>query len=112
MDEPAEAEDVLPARKILVITLVVVSATIALCVVAWLLLLAREGALRPSGRFPEEALGPPQGSAGLFARPDARPGLPAEQRERLDGYGWVDREHGVVRIPIERAIDLVVGGKR
>lgn len=27
--------------------------------------------------------------------------------ERLAGYGWVDREQGVVHIPIERAMDLV-----
>jgi hypothetical protein len=30
-----------------------------------------------------------------------------EQRERVEGYGWVDRENGVVRIPIERAMELV-----
>lgn len=30
----------------------------------------------------------------------------AEQRI-LSTYGWVDREHGVVRIPIERAIELL-----
>ena len=26
---------------------------------------------------------------------------------RLDGYGWTDRAHGVVRVPIARAVDLV-----
>jgi hypothetical protein len=25
----------------------------------------------------------------------------------LGGYGWIDREHGIVRIPIERAMELV-----
>ena len=24
-----------------------------------------------------------------------------------DGYGWIDRRAGIVRVPIERAIDLV-----
>ncbi len=26
----------------------------------------------------------------------------------LNGYGWVDQQHGVVRIPIDRAMDLLV----
>ena len=30
----------------------------------------------------------------------------AETRQ-LESYGWVDKEHGVVRIPIERAMDLI-----
>ena len=29
----------------------------------------------------------------------------------LHGYGWVDRGAGRVRIPIERAMELVAGGK-
>jgi len=29
------------------------------------------------------------------------------ENQRLESYGWVDREKGVVRIPIERAIDLL-----
>jgi hypothetical protein len=28
--------------------------------------------------------------------------------EHLDGYGWVDRSAGVVRIPIDRAMDLML----
>jgi len=34
--------------------------------------------------------------------------LQAEQRSRLAGYAWVDRAHGVARIPIERAMQLIV----
>jgi hypothetical protein len=30
------------------------------------------------------------------------------QREILNSYGWVDRQGGVVRIPIDRAMDLVI----
>lgn len=33
--------------------------------------------------------------------------LRAEEDARLFGYGWVDRDAGIVRIPIERAIDLL-----
>jgi hypothetical protein len=42
--------------------------------------------------------------------------LRADERARLDTYGWVDRKAGVVRIPIDRAIDILArrglpGGK-
>jgi hypothetical protein len=33
--------------------------------------------------------------------------LRARDADRLSGYGWVDRDARLVRIPIERAIDLV-----
>jgi hypothetical protein len=28
-------------------------------------------------------------------------------RKRLDSYGWIDREHGIVHIPIDRAIAIM-----
>jgi hypothetical protein len=31
----------------------------------------------------------------------------AAENQVLTSYGWVDREHGIVRIPIDRAIDLL-----
>jgi len=34
----------------------------------------------------------------------------AERAARLNGYGWVDRSKGIVHIPIEKAMDEVVGG--
>jgi len=35
--------------------------------------------------------------------------LRAREDERLHGYAWMDRDAGVARIPIERAIDLLAG---
>lgn len=42
-------------------------------------------------------------------------GIPAElvevrreQEHKLEGYRWVNRENGIVAIPIERAMELVV----
>lgn len=32
----------------------------------------------------------------------------ATQEKLLCSYGWVDREKGIVRIPVERAMDLVI----
>jgi hypothetical protein len=36
----------------------------------------------------------------------------ARRRARLGSYGWVDREKGVVHVPIDRAMELVVQGVR
>jgi hypothetical protein len=33
-----------------------------------------------------------------------------ERAEWLGQYGWVDRAHGVIHIPIERAMDEIIGG--
>lgn len=45
----------------------------------------------------------------LQARPieDLR-ALRAAEAKRLAGYAWVDRDQGLVRIPIERAMELLV----
>src|SRR5690242_5953704 len=53
----------------------------------------------PSPRsFPEPRIG--------SDTPAVRQHLMNEQRARLSGYGWVDRERGLIRIPIERAMEL------
>ena len=36
----------------------------------------------------------------------------AARRAQLDGYGWVDRQAGVLHIPIARAMELVAQGVR
>jgi hypothetical protein len=51
----------------------------------------------------------------LFAKPRLQTNdaadlarLQAEQRGRLSGYAWVDREKGIIAIPIEEAMKRVV----
>jgi hypothetical protein len=34
--------------------------------------------------------------------------LRAEEQKRLESYGWVDRSRGIVHVPIERAMQLLV----
>ena len=61
---------------------------------------------------------PPLAAAGLRRtppeprlEPDAlrpRRRMLAEESAALTTYGWVDREAGIVRIPIERAMELLV----
>lgn len=36
----------------------------------------------------------------------------AGQRRLLENYGWVDRQSGVARIPIDRAMRLIVEGQQ
>ena len=38
--------------------------------------------------------------------------LRQREHERLNEYAWVDREQGVVRIPIDRAMHLMLDGSR
>jgi hypothetical protein len=53
-------------------------------------------------------------SKEVFPEPQVRP-VPAEQprifREKeageLDSYGWIDRSRGIVRIPINRAMEIL-----
>jgi hypothetical protein len=60
--------------------------------------------LAPSNATPVPVQGP-----GLDANPEAElDTLLGGEAERLSGYGWIDREGGVVRIPIERAMSLLV----
>ena len=64
-----------------------------------------------SARRPVEA---PREPERLFPEPRlerfpfaTRENLRREEEALLDGYGWVDRRGGVVRIPIDRAMDLI-----
>jgi hypothetical protein len=58
-----------------------------------------EGPHLPERLFPEPRL-----ERFPFA---ARESLRKEEDARLTSYGWVDRNHGVVRIPIEKAMELI-----
>jgi len=67
---------------------------------------------------PETVSGPPaliETSRTLPPGPrlqvDARKDLAAylkDQQQALDTYGWVDQKAGVVRVPIDRAMDLLL----
>ena len=52
---------------------------------------------------------PPPGMPQLQTHPDADLQVYLkEQREILDSYGWVNRKNGVVRIPIQRAMSILL----
>ena len=122
-DEPRHADvrpqhEVLPAGFILRVLLTAVMVAIALCFATHLILRARLLELRPSYRFPERDLPPPHEVATvrqeLFRVADPRPTLEEDQRAGLARFSWVDRQRGIVRLPIETAMALVArrGGAR
>jgi hypothetical protein len=89
--------------------------TVALCVVAASMLLlygvfaAREARLSPPANPLAAAEGPrlpPQPRLQVHPVKDLRE-LRAAENGILQHYGWVDKNAGVVRIPISRAIDLL-----
>lgn len=43
-----------------------------------------------------------------FTLEDEAPSLRARQGARLESYGWVDRNAGVIHVPIERAMEQVL----
>lgn len=113
---PLRQEDDRIDRRWLVATLTSSAAFLLLLSVAAVLLLAAFTRERPAA--PSVAARPRQGSAvtdlhtGLFAEPAAGELLKRRQRAELAHYGWVDRERGIVRVPIEVAIDRVVAEGR
>ncbi len=48
----------------------------------------------------------------LFAQQKSQQEIVRELRHRLQSYGWVDRERGIIHVPIERAIELYLAGAR
>jgi hypothetical protein len=104
-DDVHSAEDRLPAPLIMKVLGVTVVLGVILALVAWQILGLRERQLRPSRKFPERNLPPP--SSATF---EAMPPLPGNDDEILRTYGWVDRERGIARIPIDVAIDLTLEG--
>jgi hypothetical protein len=47
-----------------------------------------------------------------FSSKTALEEIRAAQRRRLEGWSWADREHGIVRVPVETAIERYVGSAR
>jgi hypothetical protein len=82
-----------------------------LVLLSWLLLESRSRALRPSGHFPERALGAPRTvegvRQGVFELERTGADEQDEARARLERFEWVDRRRRLVAIPIDAAIDLV-----
>jgi hypothetical protein len=110
-----QEDDDVPGWKILLALLATLVVAAVFVAAAASMVAANNAELRPSGLFPERYLGPRRPVArvrqDLFNQRPTGITLDALKRGELGSYGWVDREHGVARIPIDRAMDLVVEGR-
>jgi hypothetical protein len=108
---PVEQEDdVLPRR--LVLGSMAAAAVFAVVLSAWSCATTRaeEAKARPSRSFPEREVGSLRRDDvhdELFARSGEGRALLSRQQAELSTYGWVDRDAGVCRIPIEDAIEAL-----
>lgn len=90
---PAEIE----ARTVLAVVLGVI---ILMAAVMW--------ALAPWVQHQGVRMVPPASGPALLTRPATElDQYRAAQKGRLEGYGWVEREAGIARIPVERAIEIL-----
>jgi hypothetical protein len=62
---------------------------------------------RPASPFENARVLPPQPRLQVEPRADLH-AYCAQQLATLNSYGWEDQHNGVVRIPVDRAIDLVL----
>ena len=61
----------------------------------------------PASPFEDARVLPPEPRLQAKPRADLR-NYCGEQMQKLDSYGWIDPDNGVVRIPIDRAMDVTV----
>lgn len=108
--QPASQEaDQIRAGLPLGITAWVLLFGVLLCVVAGLVLLARSHTLERAASVTTAPRPEPEVHnirSELFRVQGAGDRLKADQRQALQHYGWVDRQRGIVRIPIDVAMDL------
>ncbi len=48
----------------------------------------------------------------LFENADRARTLQAQKRAHLGSYGWVDRQKGLVHVPLDQAVERVLQGER
>ncbi|WP_437565182.1 hypothetical protein [Sorangium sp. So ce542] len=119
-----QEEDLLPWRRILAVACAVVVIFFILGVWSWVLLRGREAELRTAGRSlarAREGFEPRGVVSGVDQRVFQREAVGEEgfgkmlnrrKREELGRFGWADRGRGIVQIPIEDAMNLVVEESR
>ena len=103
-----EVEGVSSGRTLGVTLGVLVFGALLAIAASWLLALRAHG-LEHAANVHEAPRPEPSVShvqSELFRGPLAGERLRAAQHDKLEHYGWVDREHKLVRIPIDVAIEL------
>jgi hypothetical protein len=103
MAEPARHAPEIDGRGVLVAAALIAVAVIAAVVVAWSLVAAFGGAVRATHAPPADLQ--PQ------LQPQPREDLAtyrAREQAKISGYDWIDRNAGIVRVPVARAMDLLI----
>lgn len=88
---------------------VLIAAAMVLVWVTFTYFVRHQGLGPPASPFENTRKLPPPGVPALEAAPrqDYRD-YRERQKEMLENYRWVDRKAGVVRLPVDRAMDLLV----
>ena len=119
-----QEDDLVPWRRILTIAFAVNVIFLVLAIWAWTILRDRKMELRSAGRSMEATRAgfQPRGVvAGVDQRIFQRKAMGEEgfgkmlnrrKHEELSRFGWVDRQRGLVQIPIEEAMRLVAEESR
>jgi hypothetical protein len=96
--------------RIAILSFVVIFAILGLVYVFWGAFARFSADTRPMEPMAGRKAGEdrlPVGPLVITDEPGALRQLRAKEREHLHQYGWIDKNQGVVRIPIERAIELL-----
>lgn len=112
---PAREKDKVTNRRLVLIAVGALAVFTVFVVATYFQLQARQQHLNPGGAVVPEVLG--QAEINIVNQApmvlDTRAHQQREQkRQWLHSYGWVDRERGVVHIPIHEAIRQVVEEER
>ena len=102
MGEPDRQQDDIDTRRVLLTGVTIAGAVLLAVAVSWILVAvlgspttAEHGAAPRAG--PQLEVHPLQDLAAYRAH----------EQLKLSGYQWVDRQAGIVRIPIDRAMEVV-----
>ena len=95
--------------------LIIFGAGLSLLIIAGLLVsgavfhyfVGHQGLGPPASPFENDRTLPPEPRLQVTAPKDLKQ-YKAAQDEILNSYGWVDQKAGIVRIPIDRAMDILV----
>ncbi len=110
--EVHQEEDLVATRRLLKVAVVSLLVGALAVFFGGLVVACSTGALQPSFAGPRG----PRASSPQMSRVEQTPirdtrrgiDLRNEQLRDLESWGWVDREKGVAKIPIEQAMDVVV----
>lgn len=112
MTDKRQEPDQIPGKiVVLVLGGAVLIATMAVAVEA-LMLTRAERRTQLRSALPRETTSVNGIQQRTFDKTPVATELKAAQLQKLASYGWVDRDRGVVHLPIERAIDLWIERSR